>query len=159
MASVSLCDLSSGGCCEGPGTLVWHPDCGVSFWAEESSEDSVTSQPCPRTPGLVSSCCPWGAELSQSSLPNRSSTVQVGKRLLPCTDLGRMEAFCPDLESGAWTLAQSSCQHRKPDLPPRHFPAPVPSLEHLAVNEGGPDGGPGLSNPPGTALVINLEPS
>lgn len=101
VAPVSLCDLSSGGCCEGPGTLVWHPDCGVSCWAEESSKDSVTSQPCPRTPGLVSSCCPWGAELSQSSLPNCSSIVQVGKRLLPCTDLGRMEAFCPDLESGA----------------------------------------------------------
>lgn len=35
---------------KGPGTLVWHPDCEVSFWAEKGSPDNVASQPCLQQP-------------------------------------------------------------------------------------------------------------
>ena len=102
------------------------------------------SQPCP---GL--SCC-WGPELSQLSLPNCLLTTEVGKGLLLCKDLGRMEVFCLDLESkvlepstellaSIWSLAChfDLCWH------------PIPSLKHLARNEGGLGGGPELSYPPG----------
>lgn len=63
-----------------------------------------------------------------------------------------MEVFCPDLDSGVFGIEhRAPGQHWKPDLPTWHPMAPVPSLEHLAMNEWGPGGGPGLSNPPGVS--------
>ena len=93
---------------------------------------------------------PWGPELSQLSLPNCLVTTEVGKGLLLCKDLGRMEVFCPDLESKV--LEPSTELLASLRSLASHFDLcwhPIPSLKHLARNEGGLAGGPELSNPPG----------
>lgn len=61
---------------KGPGTLVWHPDSDVSFWAEEGSPDNVASQPCLQKPqGLFLQLLPRGYQ---------TKTAQPSKLLINC---------------------------------------------------------------------------
>lgn len=157
--SVSLCDLSSGGLLltKGDGSSVWHPDCRVSFWAEASPTDKGASQPCPRTPQdrpLVD--CHRGAELCQLSLPNCLVADKIGRGLLPCKDLGRMEVFCLDLESRVWDRHRAPSQHLKLDLPSL---APSCHPRACCYERTGPRWRPGAKGTTGgMALVATLGP-
>lgn len=101
MAPVLLCDLPSGGCSSGPGTSVWHPDCGVRCWAEGGPVDNVAAQPGQEP-------LPLGCRTEAA----QSSKLLVHWKWARGSCLVRIwagwESFVQVWNPGGWYLAQSS---------------------------------------------------